>query len=326
MNNTLQNMHPVNTSQKLRYIPPSKDNTAAVIITYNPNVDFEQRLQSLVSQVKQICIVDNASNPDERAMIGKLLADESTNIVAYFNSENLGVAEGLNIGIKHCLEQGFDWVVTLDQDSSVSSDFLLQAAATFAIASQNDDRVVSISPSLFPYIKENLKVDLQSKEVSNPSSTIDCKYEIVHTCLTSGNILLLNVVLELGFFDKHLFIDHVDHDFCFKLNKNDYKIIKAINCVLFHDIGIPTPHKLFFKTFQTRNHTPLRIYYIFRNSLFMYARYMSTEPRWVLYDFRTNLCNRLLKILLWENKKIEKIRYAVRGIADAVFGNMGRIS
>ena len=45
-------------------------------------------------------------------------------IEVIFNEENLGIATALNIGVKEGLRQGYNWILTMDQDSKCSKDIV----------------------------------------------------------------------------------------------------------------------------------------------------------------------------------------------------------
>lgn len=70
-----------------------------------------------------IVIVDNGSKDDSVRHLRELVKDEPLAVLLE-NSENLGFARGCNVGICHAIAQGADYVLLLNNDSTVSPGFL----------------------------------------------------------------------------------------------------------------------------------------------------------------------------------------------------------
>ena len=97
-------------------------NTAAGITLYNPELDrLGQNIESILPQVKHIFLVDNGScNLDEI----KSLLDKFENVTLICNGENLGIAKALNQMCQAAYENGYEWMLTLDQDSVAESELI----------------------------------------------------------------------------------------------------------------------------------------------------------------------------------------------------------
>ncbi|MGH8499568.1 MAG: glycosyltransferase, partial [Methylococcales bacterium] len=81
---------------------PTATNTCAIVVTYNPDAEFRQRILHVSSQFPLVFIVDNGSNDSVRSMLKVLAADPKIKLTA--NSTNRGIAEALNQGMKLGLE------------------------------------------------------------------------------------------------------------------------------------------------------------------------------------------------------------------------------
>ena len=62
------------------------------------------------------------------------------------NHQNLGIAAALNLGVKHAIGVGFDWVCTFDQDSRVSEGFIFKMLETYQQA-PHPEKVALLAPS-----------------------------------------------------------------------------------------------------------------------------------------------------------------------------------
>jgi GT2 family glycosyltransferase len=70
----------------------------------------------------KIVVVDNASRDSSVAKIKKQIA----NIKFIENKENLGFAEGNNVGLRYGLKNGADYLVVLNNDTLVDKNLLVE--------------------------------------------------------------------------------------------------------------------------------------------------------------------------------------------------------
>lgn len=91
----------------------------AGIVTYNPDeVRLRENIEAVLPQVEKIYIVDNASaNRDGIKSLLRALPDARIDLIS--NAENTGIAHALNQLLAASAAGGYDWLLTLDQDSVV---------------------------------------------------------------------------------------------------------------------------------------------------------------------------------------------------------------
>ena len=94
----------------------------AGIITYNPTLtDVSTCLEALCSQVERVIIVDNASKNVKGL---QEVVSKYTNVTLVKNSQNIGFSKALTQVFEWAKSQGFDWVLTLNDDSVVPSNMI----------------------------------------------------------------------------------------------------------------------------------------------------------------------------------------------------------
>ena len=96
------------------------NSVSAVIITYNVENDFKNRINKLKGKVNEIIVVDNGSKAETISMLKELEKE----ITIIYLEKNKGIAYALNKGIKYSIEKGYDWILTLDHDSIVTDDMI----------------------------------------------------------------------------------------------------------------------------------------------------------------------------------------------------------
>ena len=284
---------------------------AAIIVSYNPDSNLFDSINLLLNQVEKVIIVDNGSKEKYVKYIKSINEDK---IEIILNKENLGVATALNIGVRKALENGYEWILTMDQDSKASPDMVKKMFNVYNSINREERKdILSIFPN---FVDERIQ---SIEENSNMNS-----YEYVDADITSGNLLRKEVFEKVGFFDDSLFIDLVDTDFCMRLNEKGIKMIKIRDAVLYHSLGESKTIKGILGSFNTSNHSALRRYYMTRNRFYIWEKYKG------LNSFTLNRDKKLfkkefVKIILGEKDKLNKIKMVLRGYKDYKKGIKGKL-
>lgn len=287
---------------------------AAIIVSYNPDKNLLDSVNLLISQVEKIIIVDNGSIEEKRKDISSIKDIDNERIEVIFNEENLGIATALNIGVREALKQGFNWILTMDQDSKASKDMVEKM---FEVYNNIDKKERKSILSIFPNFVDERIQSIEENSVMNT-------YEYVDADITSGNLVKAEVFDKVGFFDDILFIDLVDTDFCMRLNEKNIKMIKVRDAILYHSLGESQSVKSIFGKFNTSNHSALRRYYMTRNRFYIWEKYKD------LNSFTLNRDKKLfkkefIKIILGEKDKVNKIKMVFKGYKDYKKGIRGKL-
>ena len=285
---------------------------ACVVVTYNPDNSLIEGINLLSDQVDKILIVDNGSKESGIKLIKEIKKCNEDKIEAVFNGENLGIAAALNIGAKYAIEHKYQWLLTMDQDSRPAKDMVEKMIKTYEdMPLEKRDEVMSIFPNFFDQSVQN------EEEHSNEP------YEYVDAEITSGNLVNTKVFDKIGFFDEGLFIDMVDTDFCMRLYRENIKMIKVYDAVLFHSLGEGKRVKTIFGGFNTSNHSALRRYYMTRNRFYTWEKYKDLNS-FTLNRDKGLFKKEFVKIILGENDKLNKVKMVFRGYMDYKRGITGK--
>ena len=281
------------------------NSVAAVIITYNVENDFKQRINRLKGKVDEIIVVDNGSKAETINMLNELEKE----VTVIYLEDNKGIASALNKGIKYSIEKGYNWILTLDHDSIITDNMIKNMLTCYeGLNNELKEKVAMLVP-----------VHVEEKEYQNGSNINEEKasnsYIEVLTEITSGALTKAEIYKNVGMYDEKLFIDLVDHDYCLSLNKKGFKIIQVNNATLIHNLGESVRKSILGLKMIPTNHSPLRRYYMSRNRHYIWEKYKEDFPSWVLTDKRRFITENL-KIVLFEDNKIEKFKYIKKGIKD----------
>lgn len=274
---------------------------AAVVVLYHPTSDVLANIRSWFGQVESIYAVDN-SEGDTPAAVSAIAELDKVTLVS--NRGNEGIARALNIGAQRALAEGFDFLLTMDQDSSAAPDMVARMLA--CLAGRGVAQVGIVSP--FHVTKSG---HLPGRDVCQD----------VMTPMTSGCLLNLAVYRAVGPFRDDFFIDFVDNEYCLRLRKHGFGVYRANRARLEHSVG--DTHK--YGPFIATNHSPLRRYYKTRNRFLVFREYRKDFPGHCLFDL-VRLAKEIASIILFEREKLAKLRMMWRGWRDFRQGKFGKYS
>ena len=273
----------------------------AGITLYNPNIDrLKENIDAIYSQVEEVVCVDNGS--DDFKQIKQLLTSQYPEIVVIQNQKNLGVAKALNQMFAYAKENGFDWVLTLDQDSVCPDNLIKVYREVVSRLNEFEDlRHVGI---LCPQTVDrnfDSRTDYQEK------------YILVDKCITSASLTSVKTWETVGGFWEELFIDFVDHDFCARCKEHGIKILQLNDVQILHELGNGVHHNFLGRRVTALNHRPMRKYYMVRNWII----YMHVHKDVIEYKKERNSYRFFfLKTFLFEKQKLEKLKQMRKGRRD----------
>jgi rhamnosyltransferase len=278
---------------------------AGVVVLYNPIEAVFKNVVSYIGQIETLFAVDNSEQPDP-IIVEKIRC--LGNIKYIWNGRNLGIATALNVGAALAVERGYDYLLTMDQDSLTSSNLICEYLDFLSDPSLKNVGIVS------PYhIYENYDRPIEPVKVKETFTTI-----------TSGALLNLAAYKQVGPFMDELFIDYVDFEYCLRLHLHGFKIFQLNRALLHHQLGAIESKKILFRRVAVYHHPPIRVYYKFRNRLFVACKYFNSFTRWSINEFMT-IGNDLIKILLFEDQKLEKCKMAFLGVAHYFLKRQGKL-
>lgn len=291
-----------------------KNSVCCVIVTYNIGKKFYSCYNAIANQVEKVIIVDNGSNSETINIIKRLNENENTSLI--LNSENLGIATALNKGIKKALEEGFQWILTMDNDSIATSDMVKNMLEQYE-GFEEKETIVGMFPT---YIDLGYNEQSQEKKINKSK-----EYKFVNAEITSGNLLKSEIFKKVGFFEDKLFIDMVDYEFCFRIRSNNYKLVQLNDAILYHNLGNTKIKNILGKDIYCTHHNFVRRYYITRNRFYTWNKYKEFNFYELKKDKKAFL-KELLKIIVLEDEKLKKIKMILKGFKDYKKDMYGKIN
>ena len=291
------------------------------MVTYVPDPEVGARLDLIRDQVQRLIIVDNGS-ADKTVTALRDYADR-TGATLIANPRNAGIAAALNTGIAAAAAEGFDWVLTMDQDSALQpgcvAALITKAAADVALVGSNRREAVA-GAKPHRWVRPARRV--VGFERARCEQLTDAGVTLV---ISSGTLTNVAAYREAGPLREDFFIDMVDSEYCLRVHRLGYRIVVACAAHLDHRVGAKTPRPVGPVTLVPTHHSAVRRYYLFRNATVTLRAYGRSVPHWATYQVLA-LLEVLAGIVLFESGKMAKLRAAALGVWDGVRGRLGPVT
>lgn len=275
---------------------------AALTTLYNSDYAVISNMATYISQVDKLYVVDN-SQVQNKELVDQIIKNYPQ--VEYINNGgNKGIAYALNKGSISAIRDKYHYLLMMDDDSQASYNLVENLYRIYAENSHANIGIVAAQ--------------------SDNTNRVD-KHEVL-TAITSGSLLNLNAYEDVGPFCDEFFIDWVDHEYSFRLRANNYKLILNNEAKFEHRLG-KYKEKNLLKIFplRWRSHSPDRIYYKFRNSLYTLYMYREKLPLSFIGFALKELIEDVFKIIFLEVEKKEYLSSVSRGVCDAYNSKMGML-
>ena len=293
-------------------IPFDVSGVFAIIVTYNPKIEYLRRLVAeLAAQVEKIIVVDNGSGnvADVSLLCG---AQAYTQLIEL--PKNMGIAQAQNIGCDAAKKFGAQFLIYFDQDSVVSKQFVQPLKNAFLSLSKLH-KVALVAPIFkdekhgffYPLIFLN-KYGLRRKVVPTGNEVQPIPISIA---ISSGTFTSVAVMDAVGGMRSDFFIDYVDIEWCLRAGRAGYSLFAIPGVCMLHSIG---DRSIPFLKWRLVIHSEWRRYYRIRNGFFM-LRLTHVPKILALREVLINVVHQVILLLTQRNKALQ-LRYFLRGVRD----------
>lgn len=248
-----------------------------IILNWNGAGFIKDCLASVASVVKtnfslETIVVDNASTDDS----AKTIRESFPWVKLLVNKENLGFAQGNNIGIEYALKNGADYIMLLNNDTIVDKNLIEELVKM----GENDGTIGILGPKIYfakgyEFYKNRYQEEDKGKVIWYAGGIIDWdnilashrgvdevdsgQYDKVgETDYVSGCCLIVKrkVFEKVGFLDPKYYLYYEENDFEQRAKKDGFKIVYVPKAFLWH-----------LNAASSSSGSKLQEYYIARNRL-----------------------------------------------------------
>lgn len=265
----------------------------ATITTYDPEIGLlEKNIDAIIGQVDKLLVYENASkNRDE---VLRLCEEKGAEVIC--NDKNYGVAGPLHDGVEYACENGYAYILTLDQDS-VASEGMVEKLAELM---RGDDNLAIVAANPIP-----------ASDV--PTGGAECESRHVDSVYTSGMLADVAKIKEIGNYIPEMFIDWVDDEICYRAKEYGYGVLQS-GVPIIHRLGDLQKARFLWKKIYVQNYSEFRYYHIFRNGYYCIKRYGKRKD--LVKRCKRRLAKAKLKVVLYEKNKSSKLKAMKEGKRD----------
>ena len=257
-----------------------------VILNWNGLADTLECLASLREQNYprlKIHVVDNGSAAHEAATIER----EHPEVNVLRQDKNLGFCEGNNVGIRHALEEGADYVLILNNDTLVPPDLVSELIDESAPL----ETVGAVSPVILYHpnhetvwfagsVWDGETAGFRHVLAGRPRTELkeEQPYESAYAC---GCCLLVHssVLRKIGLMDARYFAYYDEADWCSRMKEAGLACYVIPRAILYHKVSGSTP-------------SIISTYLMARNRLLWMKEHLTRRERLKSYPY-------LVKETLW---------------------------
>lgn len=262
---------------------------ATVVVCYFPGDEVVTNIASYSSLSDLLYIWDNTPNG------ASLLSSIESAVILNYNHQNMGLPFAYNRAIEYAIKEGATHIMTMDQDSRFEN------FAHFHESIRLFPTSVVCPPINNKYQQDNIEVTYAAQ---------------------SGCVFPITLFKETGLFREDFFIGMVDAEMQLRALEAGYKIVLIGGCNLVHHLGSGRKIQFGGHVFSLGDYSALRYYYDSRNRILMWKEFPNdydTKGKIKHYIGRLKL---ICRIILFENKKLTKIRAIIRGTWNGVFNRI----
>jgi len=251
---------------------------AVVVLTWNQCgltldcLDSLARLDYPAARL-QIVVVDNGSTDGTVQVI----AERHPGVMVLENGQNLGFAQGNNVGIRHVLQAGPDYLLLLNNDTVVDPPMLRELLA----ASESDPAIGVVGPKMLYFDRPDLvwcagnAIDwrtgvatrLGADQADDPLDQTPRDADYITACAIC---LRRQVIEQIGLLDPRFFIYYEEADWCVRARAAGWRIVYVPRARLWHKVSAAMGMA-----------APATYYYMSRNTLLFLAKNARGYRRWL---------------------------------------------
>ena len=285
---------------------------AIIILNYKNSKDTIECVESL-EKIKyknfEIIIVDNDSRDESIKTLRSYFKDK---YIVLESNKNGGFAYGNNVGIKYALDNGADYILLINNDTTVEKNFL-----DVLVETAEKDKNIGITTGLIMNYYDRNKIWYNGGEIDwnkfygyhlNERGNFSTVEEIKEITFATGCLMLIKkeVFETVGLLPEEYFMYYEDVDFCVMVKNNGYKIIYNSKSKIYHKVSASSGEE----------ESPFAIEWNTRNRMKFYKKYKDLGSNKIkgvfpifFYTTRLLKCTKYLK-----EKRIDKIKSLRRGI------------
>lgn len=290
-----------------------------VLLNCDRNDDTLDCIRSLKQTADdfEIILVDNGTQPNPR----QLFQREFPEIVFLRNEENFGTPIGNNIGMRYALEHGADYVMMLNNDTTVDKNFLRPLVSAMDAASQ-----IGVAGGKIYYYSDPKRVWFAGGKYNRLTSRVEhigiLKYD---QDLTAGpidndflsgcfSLFRASALREVGLLDEQFFAYMEDVDLNVRIKYAGYMLAYIPESCIYHKVST-----------TIKVDSPFFLYFNMRNRILMLKKHNSFLRQLAAIPYLSFFFGRQIIRLAVKHRYWIGVKAVLYGVHDGLRSYTGRL-
>lgn len=292
----------------------------AVIVTFNPQLDdLKMLLSNIENTVKQIVFVDNGSNNIYEI---KALSTFVANLSIIELGENKGIGFAQNRGIDFLFRDiSIDAFVLFDHDSHPEKEMIPILANEYVRMTNSGIHLGALGPVFYdPRTNNQYPISIFKGFSLIKKYAVEGNIEPIKASvlIASGSFIPKKAFEVVGGMNEDFFIDYIDMEWSFRSQHLGYQLFVCPQAKMAHQVG-DARMKILGREISV--HSPLRRYYLARNSVFM------IKTKYINWQYKVReiffSLSRVIIFLICVNKRTTYLKYILQGWRDGLINKKG---
>lgn len=257
----------------------------AIVVTYYPERDLLVRnVEAFIDHVDKVLIWENTPSKDKQPY--RYITHEK---VDYYGDGVNSISRALNFAWEYANENGYDYLLTMDQDSYFENfDFYV-------------DRTVFC---------KDAPEGIWTPQMNGEKVSDD--YEEIDIPITSGMLASIKIVNTIGGWNESYTIASVDDEFYLQAHLRGIGKYKVKDASLLQRFGTPREVTVLGHTLVLRNYGPQRLHDIYRNNIILIRKYPKID--YLRNNFFHYWLKAIVLVFVYEKQRFRKTWCILKGI------------
>lgn len=286
---------------------------AAIVVNWNRREDTLACLASLRDmihtksrvQAPDLIVVDNGSTDGSARAVEAQFP--TADVIPL--SQNTGFAAGCNVGLRHALKSGADYLLLVNNDTVVAPDMLEQLVAVAEVHPEAGllspviyhfdapDRVWSAG-----YRQRPVTLSAQPP-AGRPEDGVPYEVDWLYGC---GLLIRRRVLEDVGLFDERFFMYYEDVDLCRRAQQAGYRLLVVPAARMWHKVAT-----------STGEGSPLQKYHLARSSALFFAKHTARVLGPIVIVYRLGVAIKQITIAA-RHRRWDVISAYLHGLLDGL--------
>lgn len=238
-------------------VPGTNPFVYIIILTWNGRDDTLECLRSLSALSYpnyRVLVVDN--NSEDGTAVTVVKEFPGTELIV--NNSNLRFAGGNNVGIRRAIERGAEYVMLLNNDTTVDRGFL-----TAMVEAMKNDAAAGIAGPKIYYFSDRKRIWYAGGKIEWARGWIshlgvreldEGQFDVAgETGYVTGCCMLVKrkVIERIGMLDEAYYIYGEDADFCVRASRAGFRMLYVPSAVVWHKLSVAAGgHLSWFKNWN----------------------------------------------------------------------------